>query len=152
MADPTGTVVNLINVSSFSLKIDQVSWGYFKSVGGISTETDVITANVTNEKGMRSIQKMPGQHKYGELTLARVFNGDDKLYSWRKQVLDGHFKKARRGGSILAHDPTGIPVLKWDFVNAWPSHWKVSDLEAGSDDAMTEELTVTHEGLTMGPP
>jgi phage tail-like protein len=152
MPPKAGTTTNLLNVGQFSIEIDQVSWGFFKSVGGITTETDVIESMVTNKDGLRIIQKIPGQHKYGEITLSRAYTGDDMLYNWRKQVIDGKVNDARRNGSIVAYDTEFNRVAKWDFENAWPSSWKVSDLDAGTNEAMTEELTLTHEGIVQSKP
>ena len=40
---PSGTTTELLNAAHFSIEIDKVSWGFFKSISGLSTETDVIT-------------------------------------------------------------------------------------------------------------
>jgi len=149
MPEIDGTTTNILTISRFSLEIDQVSWGFFKTVSGISTETDVIETMVTNNKGMRIIQKVAGQHKVGEITCTRVYTGDDYFYAWRQQVIEGKMKEARRNGSIVAYNSMDTAVVKWDFINAWPSSWKVSDLDAKTNDAMEETITITHEGITQ---
>src|SRR2546423_3290462 len=136
---PSGTTTELLNAAHFSIEIDKVSWGFFKSISGLSTETDVIETQTQTKEGKRIIQKMPGLPKAGELTISRLYTGDDMLYKWRQEVVDGKMGVARRNGSVVAYDVEGHAVAKWDFVNGWPSSWKVSDLEAGTNEAMTEE-------------
>jgi phage tail-like protein len=149
MGDIDGTTTNILTISRFSLEIDQVTWGFFKTVSGISTETDVIETMVTNNSGKRIIQKLPGQHKVGEITCTRVYTGDDYFYAWRQQVIEGKVATMRRNGSITAYNTLDTAVVKWDFINAWPSSWKVSDLDAKTNDAIEETITITHEGISQ---
>jgi phage tail-like protein len=41
----------------------------------------------------------------------------------------------------------GTELDRWNFERGWPSKWSASDLNAGSDDVMIEELTVAIEHL-----
>ena len=36
-------------------------------------------------------------------------------------------------------------IGRWNFINAWPSKWSASDLDAGSDDVVIEEATLVFE-------
>src|SRR2546425_6932617 len=104
---PSGTTTELLNAAHFSVEIDKVNWAYFKSIAGLGTETEVIESLVSNKDGKRVIQKMPGMPKAGELTMVRPYTGDDILYKWRKQVVDGKMTDARRNGSIIAYSVEG---------------------------------------------
>ena len=45
----------------------------------------------------------------------------------------------------MIYDQTSSEVGRWNFENAWISKWSASDLDAGSDDVMIEEITISHE-------
>jgi phage tail-like protein len=47
----------------------------------------------------------------------------------------------------VIYDNAGTEVGRWNFEAGWPSKWSASDLDAGTDDVMIEELTISHEGL-----
>ena len=44
-------------------------------------------------------------------------------------------------------DMAGTELGRWTFTNVWPSKWSASDLDVGSDDLMTEEITLAVEEL-----
>src|SRR3954454_2361079 len=112
MMPNSGTTTELLNAAHFSIEIDKVAWGFFKSISGLSTETEVIESMAANKDGRRIIQKMPGLPKAGELTLTRTYTGDDLLYKWRQQVVDGKMTDARRNGSVVAYGVDGTAVAK----------------------------------------
>ena len=47
----------------------------------------------------------------------------------------------------MLYDISGTEIGRWTFTNAWPSKWSASDLDVGSDDLMTEEVTLAVELL-----
>jgi phage tail-like protein len=42
---------------------------------------------------------------------------------------------------------SGTETGRWTFTNAWPSKWSASDLDVGSDDVMSEEVTLQIEHI-----
>src|SRR5262245_29820210 len=62
---------------SFRVEVDGVSLGNFKSVSGLSTETEVIEFR---DGGSDVIRKLPGLTKYSNVKLTRAFTGDTTLY------------------------------------------------------------------------
>ena len=70
-------------------------------------------------------------------------------------VLDGHAlfpitageMDFRTNGSLSIFNMAGEPLSTWTFTNVWPSKWTASDLDVGSDDLMTEEVTLAVEEL-----
>jgi phage tail-like protein len=62
-----------------------------------------------------------------------------------KKIRDGK-TDFRTNGAVVVFDMTsGTETGRWSFTNAWPSKWSASDLDVGSDDVMSEEVTLQIE-------
>lgn len=70
-----------------------------------------------------------------------------ELYDWMKQVLDAGAEKAKRNISIVVIDEAGNDTVRWSVLRAWPVKYKISDLQARSDEVLIESLEIAHEGL-----
>ena len=138
---------DLLTTSAFFIEIDGVTVAQFKEASGIDSETIVIEYKASTESGKLLIRKVPGSPKWADITLKRRLDTSTALWEWRKVVLDGDIDGARRNGSIVIYDSMGAETARWNFENGWPSHWKGSDLNAGADEIVVEELTITHEGM-----
>lgn len=121
--------------------------GLFTSAGGLSIEVEVVPITYTDATGKTIQMKRPGQTKYSELSLKRHLSADQGFWKWIKEIRDGG-KDFRSDGSIELMDRSGQTVSSWTFLNAWPSKWSASDPDVGSDDPMSEEVTLVIEGLT----
>jgi phage tail-like protein len=138
---------DLLTTSAFFIEIDGVTVAQFKEASGINSETNIIEYKESTESGKLLIRKVPGSPKWSDITLKRRLDTSQALWEWRKVVLDGDIDGARRNGSLVVYDSMGAETARWNFENGWPSNWKGSDLNAGSDEIVVEELTITHEGL-----
>ena len=56
----------------------------------------------------------------------------------------------RTNGALVMFDMAGNELGRWTFNNVWPSKWSASDLDVGTDDLMTEEITLAVEELEAG--
>jgi phage tail-like protein len=90
-------------------------------------------------------RKRPGRTTFGDINLKRGLSADTAIIDWHKKVMDGAVE--RTNGSIVIYDADGTELGRWNFEAGWPSKWSASDLNAGSDDVMIEDLTITHEGI-----
>ena len=131
--------------SQFALELKGVELARFQGVTGLSWETEVVEFKDTTVTGKVTIRKRPGQTKYGDVTLKRGLSANQALLDWYKSVLDG--KVERKDGSVVVYDMAGAEVDRWNFERAWPSKWSASDLDAGSDSVMIEEITIAIEHL-----
>lgn len=145
----TGTSEMLATTFNFSVEIDSVTVAFFREASGLTSEVEVIEHQVVNEKGKQITQKVAGHRSTGEFTIKKTMDGNKYLSEWFKEVQDGKYESYRRNGSIVMWDPLGKTELaRWNFVNGWPKSWSASDLDAGADDIATEEIVITHEGMS----
>jgi len=105
--------------------------GYFTEIGGLGSETEIVEHKIVNDKGLDSVQKIPGRLKWGDITLKRGITSIMDMWAWRKMVEDGNIVGARANGSIIMLNESLAPVAQWDFTNGWPS--KVSGPSLTSD-------------------
>jgi phage tail-like protein len=115
------------------------------AISGLAMEIGAVEESVVLKDGKTELKKRPAVVQYGEITLKRLMSTDKSLWDWAKKVRDG--KDYRLDGSIILYDTTNTEVSRWNFTNGWPSKWSASDLDAGTDDPMTEEITIQIEML-----
>lgn len=129
--------------SQFGLEIDGVELARFTSVSGLGYESEVVTFQDALADGKIVTRKRPGRINFGDITLKRGLSADNSLVDWYQSVVDGAVE--RKSGSIVIYDQTSSEIGRWNFEEAWISKWSASDLDAGSDDIMIEEITIAHE-------
>lgn len=130
--------------ASFAVEIDGGIQGLFTDAGGLAVEIEVVNDDGSRVDGIQTVR--PGRVKYGDITLKRRLSKDRKFFDWMKSIRDNQ-ADFRRSGSIIMYDHTGTEQVRWNFTNAWPSKWSASDPDIGSDDPITEEVTLTIEKL-----
>lgn len=130
--------------SWFSVEFDNGISGYFTDVGGLAIEVGVIEA--TNANIDTTTRKRPGTAQYTEITLKRTLSPDRGFWDWAKSIRDGELAY-RTDGAIVVYDMGGGELGRWTMTNVWPSKWSASDLDVGTDDLMTEDITLQCELL-----
>jgi phage tail-like protein len=48
---------------------------------------------------------------------------------------------------VVMYSPSGTPVQRWTFANAWPSKWEFSEFDASKNELSVETLEIAHAGL-----
>ena len=130
--------------SWFFIKLDNGIEGFFTDASGFGYEVEVVE-NTDTSTDTRT-RKRPGTTKYQDITLKRTLSPDKKFWNWAKSIRDGTLEY-RTNGSLVISDMSGKELSRWTFTNVWPSKWSASDLDVGSDDLMTEEITLAVEEL-----
>jgi phage tail-like protein len=130
--------------SWFHIKLDNGIEGFFTDASGFGYEVEVVEQTET-KTDTRTI-KRPGTTKYQDITLKRTLSPDKQFWAWVKKIRDGNLEY-RTNGSMVVSDMAGTELSRWTFTNIWPSKWSASDLDVGSDDLMTEEVTLAVEEL-----
>ena len=132
---------------SFSVEIDGVMVAQFKEVSGLSAEIQTIEHRENTLKGLPVLKKLPGAQKWGDLSLKRGRTDSTALWDWMKQVQSGDIDGARKNGSVVLYDYKHGEVSRFNFQNGWPSKVSLGSLQAGGNDVLVEECTITHEGV-----
>lgn len=133
----------------------------FMSVSGLNVTTEVIPYR---EGGMNTTtQKMPGQSDFAPITLAKgLCIGDGAMILWMKELFTvmqgtgtgkpGQDFRADLTVYVLDHPVTDRTVAKtprkagFKVYNAWPTAISFSDLDAGANAIIVNQMTLAHEG------
>ncbi|MEE8392167.1 MAG: phage tail protein [Anaerolineae bacterium] len=132
----------------FGLEIEGKLAGYFQTVSGIGSESEIIEHKIVDDNTGETInQKIPGRLTWTDVTLKRGVTSNIDVWEWRQEVVDGKVDDARTNCSIVAYNQTNDEVARWNLENAWPSKIAGPEMDSGGTDLMVEEMTIVHEGL-----
>jgi phage tail-like protein len=133
----------------FGLEIEGKLSGFFTTVGGIGSESEVVEHKIVNpDTGETIIQKIPGRLAWTDVTLKRGVTSSIDVWEWRQQIVEGKVEDARTNCSIIAYNQANEEIARWNLDNAWPSKVTGPEMDAGSTDYMVEEMTIVHEGMS----
>jgi len=147
----------------------------FTSVSGLSVTTDSIPYR---EGGYNTtVHQIPGQTTFAPVTLQRgVILGTSANWNWMKNMfatVQGGGSQLKPGENfrcdieidVLAHPipmgvtssdsfagapaSTDIVAQRFMVYNAWPTSVSYSDLNAGDNALLVEQLTLVHEGFDI---
>lgn len=132
----------------------------FMSVSGLNVTTEVIPYRQGGYN--TTTQKMPGQSDFSPITLSKgLMVGDSQMMAWMKQLFTvmqggtgtaGNDFRATVDIQVLDHPVTSgpSPIKAWFQVyNAWPTALAFSDLDAGANAIVIQQMTLAHEGFDM---
>lgn len=130
---------------NFLVQIDGITSASFSEVSGLEADIEVIEYRSGDAK-QAAVQKLPGLHKFTNITLKRGLVQDLSLWNWMQTVLNGTVQRANV--SIVLLDQSRNPVWRWNLTNAWPCKWSGPILKAESDEVALETLEICYENLT----
>ncbi|MEX0268697.1 phage tail protein [Leptolyngbyaceae cyanobacterium UHCC 1019] len=151
-----------ISASNFYFEIDGMTDMQFSKIGGVKFEAKVKGQDkpLMSTKGGKSIRQINSAGFEGLFTLdvSTLMSGDDdstskKMYAWFKKCLpgaekgEGKWGESKKTGSITAYDTDGKEVMRWNLKEAWPSSYKIGDLDVNGNDYIEETYTLTCENL-----
>ena len=149
----------------------------FTSVSGLSITTESIPYREGGYN--TSVHQIPGQSSFSPITLQRgVVLGSQQNWEWMKRLYRvvnatgvgdpvGTVSDFRADVQIrvLAHPMAGsatapgssenaaaendLVALRFKVYNAWPTALAFSDLNAGDNALLVEQMTLVHEGFDM---
>ena len=129
---------------NFLVEIDGILAAAFMEVSGLDAEIEVIEYRTGNQT---TVQKIPGLHKFTNITMKRGLVQDLSLWNWMQNGLNGNVQRAPI--SIILLDQARNPVLRWNLTNAWPCKWTGPALNAKCNEVAIETLEITYESLTL---
>jgi phage tail-like protein len=129
----------------------QVEWGGtrigFTEVTGLTIENEVIEYREGSSPEYNKV-KMPGMHKFGNITLKRgTFANDNEYFAWLNTVKLNTIE--RRDLIINLLNENHEPVVVYKVKQAWPVKIQAPDLKSDANEAAIETLELAHEGLVI---
>ena len=129
----------------------RVEWGGerlgFTEVTGLDRQIEAIEYREGSSPEYSKI-KMPGMHKFSNITLKRgSVAGDSDFYKWANTINLNQVE--RRDVIISLLNETHSPVLTWKAKNTFPIKLQASDLKADGNEVAIETLELAHEGLAL---
>ncbi|HEY1985479.1 MAG TPA: phage tail protein [Terracidiphilus sp.] len=151
MSTPTpvpraSTVHTPYTCGNFRVEIDGIAASSFSEVSGLEASIDVVEYRAGDAK-LNAEQKLPGLHKYNNITLKRGLTQDTSLWNWINSAMSGVLNRANV--AIILLDQADNPVLTWRVRNAWPCKWSGPVLSAQCSEVAIETLELTHEGIDL---
>jgi phage tail-like protein len=123
------------------------SEAFFRSVSGIKFETEVldVRAGGVNDTTFR----LPGATKWANIVLKRGYTASKGFLLWRTKWLDPGAKVRLPTGTITQLNTKLEPVMTWQFEEAWPVKWEISDFDATKSELAIETLELAHHGIKV---
>jgi phage tail-like protein len=129
----------------------KVEWGGknvgFSEASGLTQELQLIEYRDGNSPDYSTI-KMPGLHKYNNITLKRgVMKGDNEFFKWLNTVKLNTIE--RRDLTISLLNEKHEAVMVWKAHNAFPVKVEGPGLKASGNEVAIESIEIAHEGLVL---
>jgi phage tail-like protein len=117
----------------------------FNNVSGLDIKFDTIEYR----DGTGNWFRMPGQRQTTTITLKKgVFPGDSIMYDWINSISLNKVEK--KDITISLTDDAGTRLLlTWNVSNAFPTSFTSPALDATSNEAAVQELTLMADRVTI---
>jgi len=146
-----GLVTNLLGVRAdpyqvfnFLVETEGILAGGFSECSGLQVETEFFDYREGGQNEF--VHRFAGPTKYPPLVLKHGLTQISGLWDWHQDVIQG--KIERKNGTIYLLDKQHIPVMWWDFKEAFPYKWTGPELRADSSNVAIESVELTHHGLS----
>jgi phage tail-like protein len=128
---------------NFKIELQGVTEGHFTEVSGLGAKVTPISYREAGNSQV--VHYVPGRVEYSAITLRYGVTKSKDLFEWFKT---GVGQIQRRNLSIVLLDADGMTeVMRWNLVNAWPTEWRGSLLDAHSQEVAIESLTLVCESI-----
>jgi phage tail-like protein len=139
-----------VPIYQFSIEIDGDVIALFQSMNGMSVSREV---EPLNEGGVNHYgYEFPGQVSYAHVTFETGLSSSDFFWKWmmaghldgRAQSMD--FFLVQRRSAPSGTSPIYEEVKRWNFHNAYPVNWSISDLNVdGTENIVIETLELSFD-------
>lgn len=113
----------------------------FTAVSGMNMSTTAANTSAF-AKGGRAIIKNPGNQEPTELSLTRQLDEEKFMWDWFDKLVGGDVDF--KNGSLVLYGGNNVKeeLVRYNFVEAWPSRVAVNGFDAGGKETLTEEVTL----------
>jgi phage tail-like protein len=139
-----------IPIYQFSIEVGEEVVALFQSLNGMSVSREV---EPLNEGGVNHFgYEFPAQVSYAHVTFETGLSSSDFFWKWmmagqydgRAQAMD--FFLVQRRSAPTGTSPVYEEVRRWNFHNAFPVSWSISDLNVDeSDNIVIETLELSFD-------
>lgn len=130
---------------NFLVEIEGLITGGFMEVAGLESE---LKLESYEEGGQNDyIHQFPTRTTYPNLVLSKGLTDLYTFWEWYEQASQGNIM--RRNGTILLLDHQRIPVMWWNFKDAYPVKWTGPQLNSQSQEVAVERLELVHCGISL---
>lgn len=129
---------------NFMVEVEGILTGGFSECTGLGVETEYFDFREGGQNGF--VHRLAGPTKYPALILKHGLTQIDGLWNWHQAVTQGTVN--RKNGTIYLLDKQRIPVMYWNFKDAYPVKWTGPDLRANDANVAIESVELTHRGLS----
>lgn len=144
LTDLLGVRNDPYQIFNFHVEIQGIFAGGFSECSGLQIETEYFDYREGGQNDF--IHRFAGPTKYPPLVLKHGLTQIEGLWSWHQQVVKGTIE--RKNGTIYLLDKRRIPVMWWDFKEAFPVKWTGPDMRATSNEVAFESVELAHRGLS----
>ncbi|MGY9069815.1 phage tail protein [Streptomyces sp. CAS3] len=140
---------NLFSVDLGNFQVETV-----QSVSTPTLQIQVVETRQVSANGEPIVRKQPAQApQSGEITITRGQDKSPEFTKWINTCLEQKdIGSARQPVTITQYNTNKEVVLRYHLTNAWASQLTGPTLEASSNAAATEQVTLTYEDCTVERP
>lgn len=114
----------------------------FQEVSGLTAEIGVEELQVGGEN--KFTYRLPTRAKYNNLVLKRGMLKDSALIDWFRNAIENfEFKPADLSIHLL--DENHQVLTSWDFIQAYPVKWSISDFKALENSLVVETIELAYQ-------
>jgi phage tail-like protein len=132
----------------FRLEIEGVQQAGFSEVSGFDVTVDPIDYREGTDP--THVRKLTGLTKYGNITLKWGVTDSLELHNWHRQIVNGDIQ--RKNIAIIVVNEAGEDKARFEIVEAWPSKYDPTDLNAKGNEVAIETLEICNEGVIRKAP
>jgi len=130
---------------NFLIEVEGILVGGFTECTGLQVETETFEYREGGQNDY--MHRFAGPIKYPPLMLKHGVTLIDGLWAWHQEWVQNR-QLTRRNGTIYLLNKQHIPVMWWNFKEAFPVKWTGPDLRADSSAVAIESLELSHRGLS----
>lgn len=135
---------------NFLLEVDGVEIGMFSAVSGL--QLSIQTEDLVEGGQNGFTRKLPGRMDWPNIVMTRGLIKSDNLFDWLSKTSGEGFAAAgnklkRCTGAITALASDGSRLRAWNLAGCFPVRWKGPEFNVTSNDTLSEELEIAHEGF-----
>jgi phage tail-like protein len=129
---------------NFMVEIEGILAGSFSECSGLQIETEYLDYR---EGGRNDyVHRLSGPTKYPPLVLKHGITQVDGLWNWHQDVTQGTIN--RKNGTVYLLDRMRIPIIFWNFKDAFPVKYTGPEFRADSATIAFESVELVHHGLS----